>query len=53
LAIEGNDERRRPRGRIPMLRVSSRAADSSVEASVMGVERCGGVVREAAWSNLE
>jgi hypothetical protein len=36
-----------------MLRVSSRATDSSDEASVMEVERCGGVVWEAARTNLE
>ena len=36
-----------------MLRVSSRAANSSVEASVMEVERCGGVVWEMAWTNSE
>jgi hypothetical protein len=36
-----------------MLRVSSRATDSSVEASVTEVERCGGVVWEAAWINLK
>jgi hypothetical protein len=53
LAIEGNDKRRKPRGRIPMLEVSSRATDSSVEASVTEVERCGGVVWEEAWINLK
>jgi hypothetical protein len=36
-----------------MLKVSSRATDSSVEASVMEVERCGGIVWEMAWTNLE
>jgi hypothetical protein len=36
-----------------MLKVSSRATDSSVEASVMEVERCGGVVWEVAWTNSE
>jgi hypothetical protein len=36
-----------------MLRVSSRATDSSVETSVMEAERCGGVVWEMAWTNLE
>jgi len=35
-----------------MLKVSSRATDSSVEASVTEVERCGGVVWEMAWTNL-
>jgi hypothetical protein len=34
-----------------MLRVSSRATDSSVEASVMEVERCGGVVWSMTWIN--
>ena len=51
LANEGNDKRRKPRGRIPMLRVSARATDSSVEASVMEVERCGGVVWSMTWIN--
>jgi hypothetical protein len=41
----------KPRGRIPMRKISSRAADSSVEAPVMGAERCGGVVRVMTWSN--
>ena len=36
-----------------MHKVSSRATDSSVEASVMEVERCGGIVWEMAWTNLE
>jgi hypothetical protein len=36
-----------------MLKVSSRATDSSVEASVMEVKRCGGVVWEVAWTNSE
>jgi hypothetical protein len=36
-----------------MLKVSSRATDSSNEASVMEGERCGGVVWEVAWTNLE
>ena len=35
-----------------MLRVSSGATDRSVEASVMEVERCGGIVWEMAWTNL-
>jgi hypothetical protein len=36
-----------------MLKVSSRATDSSFEASVTEVERCGGVVWEVLWINLE
>jgi hypothetical protein len=36
-----------------MLKVSSRATDSSVEASVTEAERCGGVVWEMAGTNLE
>jgi hypothetical protein len=36
-----------------MLKVSSRATDSSVEASVMEAERCGGIVWEMARTNLE
>jgi len=36
-----------------MLKVSSRATDSSVEASVTEVERCGGIVWEEAQPNLE
>jgi hypothetical protein len=44
--MKGNDERCRPRGRIPMWRVSSRATDSSDETSVMEVDRCGGWVAE-------
>ena len=40
-----------PQERIPMLRVSSRATDSSEEASVMGAERCGGVVWELKQTN--
>jgi hypothetical protein len=36
-----------------MLRISSRATDRSVEASVMEVERCGGIVWEMARTNLK
>jgi hypothetical protein len=51
LAMKGNDKRCRPRGRIPMRKASSRATDSSEETSVMGVERCGGVVWELKRTN--
>jgi hypothetical protein len=36
-----------------MLKVSSRATDSSVETSVTEAERCGGVVWEMAWINFK
>ena len=36
-----------------MLKVSSGATDSSVEAFVMEVERCGGIVWEGLQNNLE
>ena len=36
-----------------MREISSRATDSSDEASVMAVERCGGVVWEGLQNNLE
>jgi hypothetical protein len=36
-----------------MRKISSRATDSSDEASVMAVERCGGVVWERLQNNLE
>jgi hypothetical protein len=39
------------RGRIPMWKISSRAADSSVEVPVMGAERCGGIVWAMSLSN--
>lgn len=34
-----------------MLKISSRATDRSVEACVMQVERCGGIVWEMARPN--
>ena len=36
-----------------MRKISSRATDSSDEASVMEVERCGGVVWEGLQNNLD
>ena len=36
-----------------MRKISSRATDSSDEASVMEVERCGGVVWEGSQNNLD
>ena len=42
----------KPRGRIPMRRISSRVTDSSVEASVMEVERCGDIVWVMTLLNL-
>ena len=52
-AFEGNDKRCRSQERIPMWKASSRATDSSDEASVIGVRRCSGVVWDELRTNLE